>query len=374
MTYGGDVPRAPLPPRASAASRLRRSAGALSTAATAGMEEQLPWFSELSAQDRSWVGVIVQAGVQNFVEWYAAGGPTLGTPQGGTELAATVFGAAPRALAGVITLQQTVDLVRLSIDVVEASVDDVLEGEDAEAVHAAILRYAREVAFATAEVYARAAEARGAWDARLEALVVDAVLRAETDETLLSRASALGWRARGEACVVIGRVPAQRSEADLFEHARHLARSLDLDALCAVQGDRLVLLLGGAHDPRAAGTARTAQSAFRVVPGWPDAPRPVLADELLPERVLGGDGHARRHLVEEVYLALLESGEALETLRAYLEGSRSIEAAARTLFVHANTVRYRLRRITELTGHDPTTPRGGLALQLALILGRQAGH
>ena len=65
---------------------------------------------------------------------------------------------------------------------------------------------------------------------------------------------------------------------------------------------------------------------------------------------------------------------ALETLRAYLEGSRSIEAAARTLFVHANTVRYRLRRITELTGHDPTTPRGGLALQLALILGRQAGH
>ncbi len=336
MTYGGDVPRAPLPPRASAASRLRRSAGALSTAATAGMEEQLPWFSELSAQDRSWVGVIVQAGVQNFVEWYAAGGPTLGTPQGGTELAATVFGAAPRALAGVITLQQTVDLVRLSIDVVEASVDDVLEGEDAEAVHAAILRYAREVAFATAEVYARAAEARGAWDARLEALVVDAVLRAETDETLLSRASALGWRARGEACVVIGRVPAQRSEADLFEHARHLARSLDLDALCAVQGDRLVLLLGGAHDPRAAGTA--------------------LLDVFDPGS------------------ALLESGEALETLRAYLEGSRSIEAAARTLFVHANTVRYRLRRITELTGHDPTTPRGGLALQLALILGRQAGH
>ena len=401
MTYGGVVPRAPLPPRASAASRLRRSAGALSTAATAGMEEQLPWFSELSAQDRSWVGVIVQAGVQNFVEWYAAGGPTLGTPQGGTELAATVFGAAPRALAGVITLQQTVDLVRLSIDVVEASVDDVLEGEDAEAVHAAILRYAREVAFATAEVYARAAEARGAWDARLEALVVDAVLRAETDETLLSRASALGWRARGEACVVIGRVPAQRSETDLFEHARHLARSLDLDALCAVQGDRLVLLLGGAHDPRAAGTAlldvfdpdspvvvgptvadlaeaqhsaRTAQSAFRVVPGWPDAPRPVLADELLPERVLGGDGHARRHLAEVVYVALLESGEALATLRAYLEGSRSIEAAARTLFVHANTVRYRLRRITELTGHDPTTPRGGLTLQLALILGRQAGH
>jgi DNA-binding PucR family transcriptional regulator len=108
--------------------------------------------------------------------------------------------------------------------------------------------------------------------------------------------------------------------------------------------------------------------------GRPAGPRPVLADELLPERVLGGDGHARRHLVEEVYVPLLGSGGAVETLRAYLEGSRSIEAAARALFVHANTVRYRLRRITELTGHDPTTPRGGLALQLALILGRQSGR
>ena len=51
-------------------------------------------------------------------------------------------------------------------------------------MHAAVLRYAREVAFATAEVYARAAEVRGAWDARLEALVVDSVLRAETDEAV----------------------------------------------------------------------------------------------------------------------------------------------------------------------------------------------
>lgn len=404
MAYRGEVPRAPQSPRASAARRLRRSAGALSTLATAGMDEQLPWFRELSAQDRSWVGLIVQAGVQGFVEWYAAGADASSASEGsegGTELAASVFGAAPRALTGVITLQQTVDLVRLTIDVVEASVDEVLEGEDADAVHAAILRYAREVAFATAEVYARAAESRGAWDARLEALVVDAVLRSETDETLLSRASALGWQARGDVAVVMGHLPARRSEADVFEQARHLARVEGLEALCAAQGDRLVLLLGGVTDARAAGTAllaafddtapvvvgpvvsdlaeaqhsaRAAQTALRTSPGWPDAPRPVLADELLPERVLGGDGHARRHLVEEVYLPLLGAGGAVETLHAYLEGARSIEAAARALFVHANTVRYRLRRITELTGHDPTTPRGGLVLQLALVLGRQSGR
>ena len=46
----------------------------------------------------------------------------------------------------------------------------------------ALLVYAREIAFATAQVYAQAAEARGAWDARLESLVVNAVLSGEADE------------------------------------------------------------------------------------------------------------------------------------------------------------------------------------------------
>ena len=97
--------------------------------------------------------------------------------------------------------------MRLSISVVEANIDAILDPADAFEVHQAILRYGREVAFATAEVYARAAEVRGAWDARLEALVVDAVLRSEADEAVLSRASALGWGARGDVAVVLGRCP-----------------------------------------------------------------------------------------------------------------------------------------------------------------------
>ena len=50
----------------------------------------------------------------------------------------------------------------------------------------------------------------------------------------------------------------------------------------------------------------------------------------------------------------------------------SVEAAARALFVHANTVRYRLRRIHEVTGYSPTDPRDAYALRLALTLGRSA--
>jgi len=58
------------------------------------------------------------------------------------------------------------------------------------------------------------------------------------------------------------------------------------------------------------------------------------------------------------------------TAEAYLERAPSLEATARELFVHPNTVRYRLSRIAETTGFSATDPRGALALRLALILGR----
>ena len=179
--------------RERAADALRRSTGSLSTAAMSRMLTDMPWFADLTAESRSWVGQILQAGIQGFVDWFRLGDDAAAPG----DTAAAVFGAAPRTLTGVITLGQTVDMVRLGIEVVESHVDEVVDPVDAPAVHAAVLRYAREVAFATAEVYARAAEARGAWDARLEALVVDSVLRAEADEAVASRASALGWAHRG---------------------------------------------------------------------------------------------------------------------------------------------------------------------------------
>jgi DNA-binding PucR family transcriptional regulator len=268
-------------------------------------------------------------------------------------------------------------------------------------VHAAVLRYAREVAFATAEVYARAAEVRGAWDARLEALVVDAVLRSETDEAVLSRASALGWSARGDVAVVLGTAPAQRTETDVFDEVRRVARAAGMDALCATQGERLVVVLGGVRDSRVAAeavvelfgegpvvvgpveeglsrahvSARAALSAHRSAAGWPEAPRPVRSDELLPERALAGDGHARRHLVEEIYLPLLRArGTLIETVAAYFQQGSSVEGTGRALFVHPNTVRYRLKQVADLTGYAPADPRDAFILEIALVLGRQSGR
>lgn len=387
------------PSRARAADDLQRATGALCTAATTRMDAELTWFRDLSAQDRSWVGLIVQAGVRAFVDWYRAADEE--PASGRSAIAASVFGAAPRALTGVINLQQTLDLIRLSIEVVEENVDGFLDPSDVPEVHQSISRYAREVAFATAEVYARAAEVRGAWDARLEALVVDSVLRSEADEAVLSRASALGWSAGGGVAVVLGAVPAQRASTDVFDEVRRMARAAGMDALCATQGDRLVVILGGVAGPdEAAGalvdlfgagpvvvgpvtedlghahlSARSALSGHRAADGWPEAPRPVRSEDLLPERALAGDGHARRYLVEEVYLPLVRArGELIETLAEYFAHGGAIEGTARALFVHPNTVRYRLRQAAEVTGYTPGQPRHAFTLQIALVLGRQSGR
>ncbi|HQR26483.1 MAG TPA: helix-turn-helix domain-containing protein [Nocardioides sp.] len=385
--------------RARAADALQRATGTLSTAATARMLADLAWFGALEAQERSWVGLIVQAGIRNFVDWYRRDAHT--PAAGGSAIAASVFGAAPRALTGVISLQQTVDLIRLSIEVVESNVDAIVQPEDAPEVHQAISWYAREVAFATAEVYARAAEVRGAWDARLEALVVDSVLRGEADEAVLSRASALGWSSHGEVAVVLGPTPPERTASDLFDDVRRAARAAAMDALCAIQGERLSVVLGGVADPRRAGSvvadlfgegavvvgpvtadlghahvsARAALSAHRAAAGWPEAPRPCLSEDLLPERALAGDGHARRHLVEDVYLPLCEArGTLVTTLSTYFAQGSGVEATARALYVHPNTVRYRLRQATEVSGLSPADPRDGFTLRIALVLGRQSGR
>ena len=107
------------------------------------------------------------------------------------------------------------------------------------------------------------------------------------------------------------------------------------------------------------------------VSGWTGAPRPVPARELLPERALLGDRSAAAALELEVVRPLADAGPALsETLDAYLDAGGAIEACARKLFVHPNTVRYRLRRIADFTGRDPMVPRDAYVLRVASTVGR----
>ena len=121
--------------------------------------------------------LVAQAGVRSLVEWLRSGGGAADSTQ---EVSDEVFAAAPRALARSISLQQTVALIKVTIDVVEEQVPHLAAPGEEQQLREAVLRFSREIAFAAARVYARAAESRGAWDARLQALLVDALLRGDS--------------------------------------------------------------------------------------------------------------------------------------------------------------------------------------------------
>jgi hypothetical protein len=376
-------------PLAATIRNVERAAGGLATASVSRMDEALPWFRELPADQRSWVMLVAQAGVRSFVAW-------LRNHQQPAEVSDEVFDVAPLELARAISLQHTVELVRITIDVVDEQVPTLAAAGEERALRDAVLRFSREVAFAAARVYARAAETRGAWDARLQALLVDALLRSDTPDVVTSRAAALGWSNTTPVAVAVGRSPGGEPQAVLFGLHR-AARRIGIEALGGVHGERLIAVLGGAADPLratekllsafgegpvvvgpavgsledATGSARAALAGYRAAPAWPAAPRPVSAADLLPERALAGDVEARRILRREVFGSLARAGgELLETLDAFVAAGGVLEGTARTLFVHPNTVRYRLRRITDITGLNPASPRAAYALAVALTIGR----
>lgn len=367
--------------------RLEQSADLLSTAAIARLESSYEWYRRLTADERSWVGLVAQAGIHAFITWYRH-------PQTPPPLPIDVFATAPRELTRSIALQQTLQMVRTTIDVVEEHVPQLAAAGDEHPLREAVLTYSREIAFAAAHVYAQAAESRGAWDARLEALVVDAVLRAEADEALSSRVAALGWDEVHGVVVIAGAAP-PGSGTETLDALRRNATHQGLVALGSVQRNLMIAILGGVEDALtvaagfqhlwgegavvvgplvphlyAAGrSARAALSGFTSAPAWPQAPRPCPASELLPERALSGDTRARRALVDKVTRPLRDRPGLRDTVPAYLDQG-SLEATARELFVHPNTVRYRLGRIAELTGYDLTHTRDAFTVRLALALSR----
>lgn len=375
--------------------RLERGSGGLAGASVSAMEQRLPWFRRMPADQRASVLLVTQTGVANFVAW-------LQDPTEAIRLTAEAFRAAPRDLSRWVSLRQTLELVRVAIDVFEQQLPELADEQyERTMLTESILRYTREIAFAAATSYAAAAEARGAWDARLEALVVDGIVRGDAEESLLSRAAALGWEPSSEATVLVGTAPSDDPPTIVYQ-VRSRAARLGCPVLLSVQGTRLVVVFGSSGEERSDDEAVTrlaeafdegpvvvgptvsnlaeahrsaadAMSALRAVAAWPTAPRPVPAGDLLPERALAGDPEAERQLVERIVLPLVDAGGSLmETVDTYLEVGGVLENCARQLYVHPNTVRYRLRRVAELTGRTPSNARDAHVLRVGLAVGRLA--
>ena len=368
---------------------LRNISGDMASATLARLERDLPWYKDMPPSRRSAVGMVAQAGITSFISWYES-------PESTPWVASDVFGMAPRELLRSVSLQQTLQLIKVTVEVVE----DYLRDAPHE-LREGILHYSRDIAFAAADVYARAAEARGLWDARLEALVVDSILSGEYDQELPSRIAALGWTGHGEVCVIVGTSP-RMVDVDAI---RRTARHHNTDVLVGVQGNRLVVVVGRRIDEDASNdveplediaralddsfgpgtyvvgptvpavvdavkSAKAALAGFSVAKSRREPPRPLLANDVLPERALAGDPLARRALIQGIYEPLRDHAlDLLGTVWTYFETGHSLEATARELFVHPNTVRYRLKKIIEVVEWDPGAPRDALTIHLALILG-----
>jgi DNA-binding PucR family transcriptional regulator len=373
--------------------RLKQYSGRFSTQAVSAMQERLPFFAELEASQRASVALVVQTAVANFVEWMT-------DPSSNVNYTARAFELMPQDLTRRIALRHSVDMMRVTMEFFE-EVAPLLTRSDEQltALTVGILKYSRDLAFSAATAYADAAEARGTWDSRMEASVVDAVVRGDTGPELLSRAAALNWDTTAPATVVVG-IPAPGRANHASQDVRDIAISHGRAALTDVHGTWLVAIVSGQLTPTekvfgdlldafsdgpvvigptapmltaAYHSASEAISGMNAVAGWRGAPRPVLARELLPERALMGDASAIAALHTDVMRPLADAGPTLtETLDAYLDCGGAIEACARKLFVHPNTVRYRLRRIADFTGRDPTQPRDAYVLRVAATVGHLA--
>ena len=119
---------------------------------------------------------------------------------------------------------------------------------------------------------------------------------------------------------------------------------------------------------------RQAQVALQLsLPGEPVSTHSGLGvARLVADHLIGEVG---RSFADEC-LGTLESYDAdrrgglLQTLEAFYRCGQNTARAAESVFVHLNTVKYRLKRVHELTGRDPYDPSAALDFQVAMLIRR----
>ncbi|HVN13457.1 MAG TPA: helix-turn-helix domain-containing protein [Kineosporiaceae bacterium] len=236
---------------------------------------------------------------------------------------------------------------------------------------------------------------------RIRRDLVDELLTGTDEESALARAGALGYDLQRPHRVVVveGRGRAGGNDA-LFQAVRHAAREEPAGTLLVARGAQVVLLadteadweglrqavirdLGGgsvrmgvgercaaiADFPRSYRQARLALHLLETAE-WED--RAVRFDDLGVYRLLIGNESLDEvmRFVQAWIGPLLaydaqRGADLVRTVTHYLDRGGNYEATAAALIVHRNTLKYRLQRIRQITGHDLSDPEVCFNLQLA---------
>lgn len=216
---------------------------------------------------------------------------------------------------------------------------------------------------------------------RLRERLAQRLLDGSPAEAVLEAAEKAGWEPPTTLTAVL--VPAAQVRPVLGALSPETLQAVDLPGL----EDDALLLVPDAHGRRRAGLLRALRDRGAVAgPGRPwelvrssydRARRARLLDlgadteSHLPELVLTADAEALADLRARVLAPLADlrpaAAEKLtETLRAWLLHLGRREEVAEALFVHPQTVRYRMGQLRELYGDRLDDPETVLALTLAL--------
>jgi hypothetical protein len=138
--------------------------------------------------------------------------------------------------------------------------------------------------------------------------------------------------------------------------------------LSDIWGDEVRIAVADADHPERIGpVAATATEVLRLVSVLAKPPGVYTLDDVLLEYHLTRQDESTQSL-GALLDPLTERPDLLRTLRVFLDEEYDRRRTARRLGLHPNTVDNRLSRVTELTGLDPSTPRGVALLMTALAL------
>ncbi|MFT8442108.1 PucR family transcriptional regulator [Bifidobacterium aquikefiri] len=372
------------------------------------LDHDLDWYKNLSATDKNLLTLIIRTAVADFIAWMTQYRKSPDSATGPRPSSDHIFFVAPLEFTKAISLHQALEVTRFIVDILERNVEDFAEKGNEQEIRNGMLYYAREVAFSAASVYATSAEARGDWDARIETLTIEDLIDGVIDHQVVARMSMLGWPVDYHCFAIIGRLAdtTEMGSGITQRRMRSLIRGHGAECMMSSHNEMLITLI----DPRGHGSpeelcepllryfddspvclgplrshiegaSQTIRASLNTVAATPalvrmdmahGIPRPLRADDALPERALFGDDEARDELYTSIYKTL--RGDDLEnpllnTLQTFLLSGSSLEITARELNVHPNTVRYRLKRSIEITGWDPMNPREAYVLLTAVKIG-----